>query len=97
MIMRKETINFGKDIFLTEESNTNELAEFLKKDNIQISFLFEDGIELSYPENLTPKNYPGTLSFYKGPNIVLTFSDSFGEIIITRVPSGETLNFKIEI
>lgn len=76
----KEVI-VGSDIFpeLTDEIIDN-VNNFLKKYNIDINYLFEDGISFLIKDNSIikeTKNYPGNLGFYdKSGNLIFYFVDS---------------------
>lgn len=54
----------------------------LKKFDIDLKFLLDDGIEFTYPETLEPWECPGNLSFFdaKTKSRVLTYVENFGKI-----------------
>lgn len=58
--------------------------EVLKKYGIEVNFLLDDGVVLSYPENLEPFECPGDVSFYEARDKtrVLTWCENFGSIQI---------------
>lgn len=54
----------------------------LRKFGIEVNFLLDDGVVLSYPENLEPFSSPGDVSFYdtRTKQRVVTWCENFGQI-----------------
>jgi len=78
----RRAVKFGKSIY--PDPDDFKYEEILSRYGIEITFLFEDGIMVSYPMELEPNETPGDVSFYsiKDMSRVLTITENFGCIEI---------------
>ena len=94
--MKTYKYRIGKDIYPDlEKEIKDKLDSELEKLGIKISFLFDDGVEFEYSSELDVRNSPADVSFYQGVSRLLTYTESFGELIfldsqekeIIRIPT----------
>lgn len=74
-------IKVGKNIY--PDVDLKDVSKFLGPYGIKMNFLFDDGVEFIMNDDITTKNFPGDLSFYKNgeTNPFLIFAISFGNLI----------------
>lgn len=88
----------GRNIY--PNINLEEIDKFLDPYGIKMSFLFDDGVEFECKNdsNITIKNYPGDIGFFKGNSTLpfLIFIISFGELLFLDGITEKEL-FKIPI
>lgn len=75
-------VRVGKNIY--PDFDDLDWKEKLGRFGIGVNFLLDDGVVLSYPENLEPFPSPGDVSFYdtRTKQRVLTWCENFGQIEI---------------
>lgn len=75
-------VRVGKNIY--PDFDDLEWQKALQRFRIEVKFLLDDGVVLSYPENLEPFPSPGDVSFYdtRTKQRVVTWCENFGQIEI---------------
>lgn len=74
----QRAVKFGSSIY--PDPDNFDYEEILSRFGVSLSFLFEDGVMVTYPPELEPNETPGDVSLYsvKDRSRILTITESFG-------------------